>query len=219
MSAGNHGSMADTLLRRALVLEWYTIAWTMLAGAAGFYLGIQARSVSLTAFGLDSIVELICAGVLVQRLAAAREAAPVVVEAAERRAARIVGTLLLVAAAYVSVEAIWHLWHHTIPQYGGMGLVLTSSTVPVMVALGNGKLALSRQLHSRALRADAMGNVVCWYLAVVVLVGVVLYRLFHWWWIDGAASHVIVIVLVLEGIAAWRGRSVSAGRNKRDLPA
>lgn len=200
--------MPDAPLRRALVLEWYTIGWTMLAGAAGFYLGIQTRSVSLTAFGIDSIVELICAGVLVQRLGAALGASPLMVEASERRAARIVGALLLLAAAYVTVEALWHLLHHTIAQYVWMGMLLTAATVPVMLLLGNGKLALSRELASRALRADAIGNVVCWYLAVVVLVGVVLYRLFHWWWLDGAASLVIVIVLVLEGLDAWRGRAV-----------
>ena len=55
-------------LKRAILLEALTIAWTAVAAAVGLIAGTLSRSVSLTAFGLASAVELICAGVLIWRL-------------------------------------------------------------------------------------------------------------------------------------------------------
>ena len=56
----------------------------------------------------------------------------------------------------------------------------------------------------------SIGNVVCWYLAVVVLLSLTAQFYFHLWWVDGAASLVIVGLLVVEGVQAIRGTKVTA---------
>ncbi|HEV3234176.1 MAG TPA: cation transporter, partial [Candidatus Dormibacteraeota bacterium] len=54
------------------------------------------------------------------------------------------------------------------------------------------RLALSRRIHSAALRADAACSAVCLYMAATLLVGLVLNRLFGWWWADPIAGLAMI---------------------------
>jgi|SRR5579864_15993 len=56
------------LIREALVLEWITIAWMVIEAVVAIGAGNAAHSITLTAFGLDSVIELISALVLIWRL-------------------------------------------------------------------------------------------------------------------------------------------------------
>jgi divalent metal cation (Fe/Co/Zn/Cd) transporter len=198
-----------TLLVRAIRLEWLTIGWTAIAGAAAFVAGVWAHSVSLHAFALDSAVESVCAGVLIVRLRSELERRP---DAGvwERIAARIVGVLLLAAAAYITVNALWHLLAHRGQDVSLPGIALTIATIPIMAPLAHHKLAIARLLPSRALRADAVGNAVCWYLAALVLAGLAAQGIFRAWWLDSAASLAVVALLVAEG---WQALGVPADQH------
>lgn len=191
-------------IERAVQLEVVTIVWTAVAAGIGLIAGTISRSVSLTAFGLDSAVELICAGVLIWRLQSASSASASSTTA-ESRASRVVGVLLLAAAVYVSIDAVLHLLWNVKPDVSRVGIALTIATIPIMVPLASGKLRIAARIGSRALRADAIGNVVCWYLAAVVLVSLLAQYYFHIAWLDPAASLVIVGLLIVEGIQAVRG--------------
>jgi len=46
------------LIRAAFRLEWLTIAWMVVEAAIALASGLMARSVSLIAFGVDSLIEL-----------------------------------------------------------------------------------------------------------------------------------------------------------------
>jgi divalent metal cation (Fe/Co/Zn/Cd) transporter len=196
-------------LKRAVLLEWLTIAWMTFGAVAGLAAGTIAHSVSLTAFGLDSAVEGACAGVLLQRLSFEVRHGPAHSEASERRAAIIVGILLLAAAAYIFIDALTHLVRHQSPEVSVFGIVLTILTIPIVVPLAGAKLRIARDIASRALRADAIGNVVVWYLAAVVLAGLSAQAIFHAWWVDAAASLVVVALLIFEGVEAVRGAEIS----------
>jgi hypothetical protein len=56
------------LTRQAFRLEWLTVAWMIVEGIVAIGAGIVAGSLTLTAFGLDSVVELASACVLIWRL-------------------------------------------------------------------------------------------------------------------------------------------------------
>jgi len=122
----------------------------------------------------------------------------------ERSASRIVGTLLLFAAVYISANAISHLARHQSQEVSLAGIALTIVTIPVMAALAHLKLGIAHSIGSRALRADAIGNAVCWYLAAMVLVGLITQAVFKAWWLDGAAALAVVLLLVVEGWQAVR---------------
>jgi len=55
-------------LRSGVAIEWWTIGWMALEAAVSLGAGTAAGSIALLAFGADSVVELISAGVLLRRL-------------------------------------------------------------------------------------------------------------------------------------------------------
>jgi hypothetical protein len=57
-----------TAIQQAFLLEYITIAWMVIEAAVAIGSGIAANSLTLIAFGVDSIIELASAGVLVWRL-------------------------------------------------------------------------------------------------------------------------------------------------------
>jgi len=63
-----HASNRAALIREALWLEWATAIWTVIEAAVAIAAGIMAGSISLLAFGIDSVIELVSAGVLIWRL-------------------------------------------------------------------------------------------------------------------------------------------------------
>src|SRR6202049_2149352 len=61
-------SERTVLIQQAFRLEWLTVAWMVIEALVAIGSGVIAGSLTLTAFGLDSAIELISAGVLIWRL-------------------------------------------------------------------------------------------------------------------------------------------------------
>jgi hypothetical protein len=91
-----------------LGLTYLTLGWMTVEGAAALWLGAASKSLLLEGFGLDSVVELFSAGVLLWRLRveAGGRASAVRVEAVERRAARLVGYTLYGLALFVAANSL-----------------------------------------------------------------------------------------------------------------
>ena len=71
MDARPRGPAAQraTELQAGVRIEIATVAWMLVEAGVAIGAGIAARSVLLTAFGLDSVIELLTGGVLLWRLA------------------------------------------------------------------------------------------------------------------------------------------------------
>src|SRR5437667_12760895 len=80
-------------IQLALRLTYITLGWMTVEGAASLLQGWASKSLLLEAFGIDSIVELFSASVLLWRLRVEAYGNPdkARVETVERRAARLVG--------------------------------------------------------------------------------------------------------------------------------
>jgi divalent metal cation (Fe/Co/Zn/Cd) transporter len=169
--------------------------------------GIAAHSLSLIAFGVDSLIELVAAGVLLWRLNVEMRQGVEFSESVERRASRICGALLFVLAAYVVVSAAFGLWRREGQEFSTPGLVITVLAIPTMWWLARAKIQVGAQLGSRALRADAVESITCGYLSGVVVAGLVAQLLMPgWWWVDSVTSLTIVVLLVKEGGEAWAAK-------------
>jgi divalent metal cation (Fe/Co/Zn/Cd) transporter len=193
------------LIRRAFALEYVTIAWMVIEAAVAIWSAVEAHSLILLAFGIDSLIELVSAGVLVWRLTVELRHGRTFAEATEARAARIGGALLFSLAVFVVVSAGWKLWMQVGAEFSLPGLVLSALAIPIMYILSREKLRIADAIKSRALRADAIESVTCGWLSVVVVVGLIGQLLFNIWWIDPVASLAIVWFLVREGREAWSG--------------
>src|SRR5205807_6509111 len=193
------------MIREAFRLEYVTLAWMSLEAVVAIGSGLAAQSLVLVAFGLDSLIELASAGVLVWRLTVELRHGQKFAEAAEQRAARIGGALLFALAAYVVLAAGWKLWQRTGGEFSLPGLVLSLLSIPIMYYLSRRKLRLADALGSRALRTDAVESITCGWLAFVVVAALAAQFATGLWWIDPVASLGIVWFLVREGREAWSG--------------
>jgi divalent metal cation (Fe/Co/Zn/Cd) transporter len=193
------------LIRDAFRLEWLTIAWMIVEVVVAIGSGIAAGSVVLLAFGLDSVIELISAAMLVWRLSVELRRGQAFSARAERLASRIGGALLFALAAYVVTSAGWGLWHRQGAEFSIPGLAVSVLAIPIMRYLARRKIVLADNLGSRALRADAMESITCGWLSLVVVVSLVAQAVLGTWWVDSLGSLAIVWFLVKEGREAWGG--------------
>jgi divalent metal cation (Fe/Co/Zn/Cd) transporter len=195
------------LIHEAFRLEWLTIGWMTVEAVVAIAAGVTAGSLVLVAFGLDSVIELASAGVLMWRLSVELRYGQNFSERAERVASRVGGGLLFLLAAYVTAAALWQLWRGTGEEFSWPGFIVALIAIPAMRYLAQRKIAIAEKIGSRALRADAMEAVTCGWLSLVVVVSLAAQWLFGAWWIDGVGSLAIVWFLVKEGREAWSGQS------------
>jgi divalent metal cation (Fe/Co/Zn/Cd) transporter len=73
-----------------------------------------------------------------------------------------------------------------------------------MPALALAKRRVGRQLGSGATVREAVQNLVCAYLSVALLIGLLANALVGWWWADPVAALVIGAVALREGVESWR---------------
>jgi divalent metal cation (Fe/Co/Zn/Cd) transporter len=193
------------LIRAAFRLEWFTVGWMVVEAVVALTSGVRARSISLIAFGVDSLIELASAGVLIWRLNVELRRGQSVAEVAERTASRIAGALLFVLAAYIVVAAGWRLWTRQGAEFSWPGLLVSLAAIPTMWVLSRRKLRVAEALGSRALRADAVESITCGWLSFVVVIGLLAQLALGAWWVDAVTSLVIVWLLIKEGREAWEG--------------
>jgi divalent metal cation (Fe/Co/Zn/Cd) transporter len=199
-------------------IEIVTVAYMLVEAAAAIGAGILASSVLLTAFGMDSVIELVTGGVLLWRLATqARGADLTRVEQAERRAAWVTGIGLVLLCVYIIVTACWGLLARNQPDASPLGLAVAVAALLLMPLLAARKRTLAMRLDSPALRGDAACSITCAYMAATLLIGLGLNVLFGWWWADSVAALALLYWLVpeareaLEGARAGRGACACAG--------
>ncbi len=202
-----------TTIRAALRLEIVTIIWMVIEAAVALGAGIAARSLLLVAFGLGSAIELASAVVVFRRFqlefnprfeSAQRNGFDI-----ERKAARVAGYLLFLLSAYVILQAIFGLVTRHAAETSPVGIAIAVIAALGMPFLAKAKLRVADLIGSRSLRADAMETLTCGYLAWVILAGLALNALTHWWWIDCVASLAIVPLLIREGWEAVSGEYCS----------
>jgi divalent metal cation (Fe/Co/Zn/Cd) transporter len=193
----------QALVSEALRLEWLTIGWMSVEAIAAVWSGIASGSLTVTAFGLDSLVELASACVLIWRLTVELRHGQEFAETTERRASRIAGGLLFALAAYIVVAAIWSLATGQGEAFTPIGFAVALLAMPIMYVLSRRKLAVADALNSRALRADAVESITCGWLALVVVVGLIVDLIVGAWWIDAVTSLAITWFVAKEAREAW----------------
>jgi divalent metal cation (Fe/Co/Zn/Cd) transporter len=200
----------NILVNRALRLTYITLGWMTVEGAASLILGIASKSLLLEAFGIDSVVELFSAAVLLWRLRieASGRFDEAHVEGVERKASKLVGYTLYVLVAYVALNSAYGLFiakRVTDTRESAWGILIGLVAKIGMPILAGYKLKIASQLNSRALRADAMEAITCGYLSVVLMIGLAATRVLGWWWLDSLAALALIPFLVKEGRAAVKG--------------
>ena len=197
-------------VRLALLLTYITLGWMTVEGAASLLLGWASKSLLLEAFGIDSIIELFSASVLLWRLRieASGHADEARVEAVEHRASRLVGYTLYFLVAYVVFNSAYGIFiaHRVTDTHESAWGILIGLVAKIgMPILAGYKLKVAARLNSGALRADAIEAIVCGYLSIVLMVGLAATRILGWWWLDSVAALALIPFLIKEARAAIEG--------------
>jgi len=192
-------------------IELISFGWMIVEAIIAIAAGIIARSILLSAFGLDSVIELVTGGVLLWRLVTETRGMSLGrVERVENRAAWVVGISLVLLCVYVVVTSVAGLLTGVHAAESPVGIVLSVAALLIMPLLAWRKRVIAAQLSSSALKGDAACSITCAYMAGALLVGLALNAAFGWWWADSLAALALLYWLVPEAREALEG--ARAGR-------
>lgn len=195
-------AMRDGLVRRGVGLEIFTLSWMTVEAAVSVAAGVAAGSVALLTFGIDSVIEIVAAFVVLQTFRAeqARRASR-----GEHWALRVIGVTFCLLAAYVVADAAYTLIAAARPESSVAGIAVSAAALFVMPVLSVLKRRTGTDLASEMLVADAAESLFCAYLSATVLLGLILNAAFGWWWADPVAALAVVPLIVKEGLEAFEG--------------
>jgi divalent metal cation (Fe/Co/Zn/Cd) transporter len=211
-------SIRKSQVRLGVWIELGTILWMTIEAAVAITVGFMTRSVSLQGFGLDSIVELIAGSILLWRLLVEQQGGSLErIEKAERRASWVTAISLFALAVYIVSNSALSFLTRTKPESSWWGVGLAVAAAIVMPLLWQGKLRVAKRIGSAALKADAACSVTCAYMSLTLLAGLLLNRIFGWWWADPLAALALVYFLIQEGREALHeartGETCSCGED------
>lgn len=195
---------SDDWLRAARLtrrLSWLSLVWLGIEGAVAIVAGVMAGSIALIAFGLDSAIEGVASVVIIWRFSGSR----LLSERAERRAQVLVAAQFFILAPFITYEGMEKLVTGGDVETSWLGIGLTIATLAICQPLGLAKRRLGARLGSLATVGEGTQNLLCGYMAVAVLVGLLANTLFGIWWLDPVVALGIAGVAVQEGRKALRG--------------
>ena len=189
------------LIKRARFLALGANVWHLAEFGIALGAGLAASSIALVAFGGDSLIEAFAGSVILWRFARLRAHS----DDAERRAQKLIAASFFLLAAYIVAEAVRTLVGTDRPDPSWVGIGLAAFTAPTMPLLAVAKRRVGARLGSAATASEGAQNMLCAYLSLALLAGLLLNATLDWWWADPAAALVIAAVAVREGRAGLRG--------------
>jgi divalent metal cation (Fe/Co/Zn/Cd) transporter len=187
--------------RLTRLLSWLSLVWLGIEGAVAIVAGVMAGSIALIAFGLDSAIEGVASVVIIWRFSGSR----LFSERAERRAQVLVAAQFFILAPFITYEGLEKLLTGGDIETSWLGIGLTIATLAICQPLGLAKRRLGAKLGSSATVGEGTQNLLCGYLAIAVLAGLLANALFGLWWLDPVVALGIAVVAVREGRNALRG--------------
>ena len=189
------------LRRRALRLEYATIAWNLGEAVLTIGLGIAAGSLALIGFGSVSVIELFASAVVVWHLGPSREADHL---DRTRLALRLVASAFLALAAVLAVFATRDLLTGREAGESPLGIAYLAVTALVMFGLAVAKRRTADALRSAPLRSEAAMTYLDGILSLLTLTGLTLNALAGWAWADPTAALFVAAIALNESRENWR---------------
>jgi hypothetical protein len=190
---------SNSALRTGVRLEVFTVVWMFAEAVLAIGAGVAARSVLLTGFGFDSVIELLSGVTLLWRLSSeARGLSAPNLESVERRATRISAVLLVLLSAYLLFFGLGGLVLGQRPEASVLGVAVAAAAVVVMPVLAWRKRRANAIIGSAALRADIAETITCAYMAGATLAGAGLNLLFGWWWAEYVGALALLVFVAME---------------------
>jgi divalent metal cation (Fe/Co/Zn/Cd) transporter len=203
VSAAAEGERAR-LQRRALWLEYATIAWN--AGEAVFTitLGVMAGSLALVGFGADSIIEMFASSVVVWHIRPGHEHDH---PGRTRLALRMVAVAFLALGIVLLVVSVRELVQGSQAGESIPGIIYLCFTAVVMFGLAILKKKTADALRSAPLASEASMTFLDGILSTLTLIGLSLNAALGWKWADPLAALFVGLAAINESRENWHEAS------------
>jgi divalent metal cation (Fe/Co/Zn/Cd) transporter len=179
------------LLRRGRRLEAATLGWNVVGIVVLAIATVEARSVSLLGFGLDSLIEIGASTVVLWELADTAQDR-------QQRALRLIGWAFVALTVYLAAQSTVVLIVGYQSHHSPLGITWTALTAAVMFGLAAGKARTGTALNNPVLQTEGRVTTIDAILACAVLTGLALNAALNWWWADPIAAYVLVFYAFRE---------------------
>ncbi|MGF1667869.1 MAG: cation diffusion facilitator family transporter [Acidimicrobiia bacterium] len=186
--------------RRALTLQYATVAWNVGEAFLTIGLGAVAGSLALIAFGTSSMVEVFASFVVIWHL---KPTAGVDHAARTSRALKLVAGAFLLLAVALGASAIRDLASGREAGESWWGVAYLAVTAVVMFGLSIAKRKVARRLNSGPLESEATMTFLDGILSVSTLTGLALNAAFGLWWADPAVALIVALFALNEARENW----------------
>ncbi|BCZ22797.1 cation transporter [Mycobacterium senriense] len=180
-----------SLLRRGFALEYATLSWNVVGIVILASAAIEAESVALAGFGLDSLIEIGASLVVIWELSGTGAAR-------RRKALLLIGAAFGALGVYLMVQSTMVLVAGFHPEPSPIGIAWTTVTAATMFALAAGKARTGAALSNPVLTTEGRVTLIDGLLAAAVLLGLLLNSIAGWWWADPLAGYVLVFYALRE---------------------
>jgi len=203
------------------VFLYVTVIWNVIEGSVSIYFGYQSNDISLFAFGIDSLIEVLSASLVLYHMICTslptlttkrinlHESKPLTGNSnksvlftleTERKLTLFIGCLLVIFCLFACVGGIFRLIEGIPPSNTVFGIVIGAICIIAMFIMWYYKTKASVILNSSTLSSDAACSLGCIKLSTVLCVGSILYEIWHsLWWVDAVTAIIIGLLVGYEG--------------------
>jgi divalent metal cation (Fe/Co/Zn/Cd) transporter len=197
---GQEQTTEALLSRRALLLEYATIAWNVGEAVLTITLGSIAGSLALIGFGTVSIVEVFASSVVVWHVRSGDDGDH---HARTGLALRLIAGAFAILAIALITAAVSDLSSGRQPGESPLGIAYLAITAIVMFGLAFLKRRTATSLGSEPLRSEATVTFLDGVLSTTTLIGLTLNAYVGWSWADPTAALLVGIAALNEARETW----------------
>lgn len=200
------------LQQAAVLISILSILYNGAEGGVSIGLGADVNSKSLLFFGVQSLVEVISAILVLYRFRhivkpgdeADTQLSPGELRL-EKNATMGIGSLFIALAATTWATSSVALSNHQHPDTALPSIIVSASALVLMIAIWLPKVYLYKRLNSSAMKSEADCSLACIALTAVLLGGSIIYRVWKGgWWVDSSVALVLGLYFAKEGVEMVR---------------
>jgi divalent metal cation (Fe/Co/Zn/Cd) transporter len=161
----------------AFALAIFTILYNLAEGIIATWFGYEDETLALFGFGVDSFIELISGIGIMYMVIRIRQNPNSNRSDFEKTALKITGVSFYILVVGLLLSSILVFYTGRTPETTFWGVIISTISIIVMLALIIGKIKTGKKLNSDAILADANCTKVCIYMSIVLLISSAIYVL------------------------------------------
>ena len=223
---GKQKKMEIRWVKIVTIFMYITVIWNVIEGGSSIYFGYNSNDISLFAFGIDSLIEVLSASLVLYHMLfkSLKSSAKSMSETTilnenkcanksslfsletERKLTLFIGFLLVIFCLFACIGGIFRLTQGIPPSATTFGIIIGGICIIAMFIMWYYKTKASVILNSSTLASDAACSLGCIKLSTVLCIGSIIYEIWPvLWWVDAATAIVIGLLVGYEGYQTIQG--------------